>query len=299
MLIINQYLRGVSDEEVAKVDPNNLESVRKIKAFADAIDSGEYFEMPLIRREEMTKYKGAFKELGEKWNIFGMTKDNFDELLDSRELSPYDVSNIDASSMGFYEMYDVYGKQDRETKARMLEERPVNYYEYNLDTIAHRVAFNKIRKNTFDLIMPTINAYMWWIKLIGAKQNIDVSKQLEYVTNQIKLAIFNEPIIGDEQATIAKGLSFARQISSVAMLAFRPVLLAKELTVGVLRNLSAAGVNYAQDFGAKEMTEAYGKLITIDNKFTDEFNLIDKMNFFYGMANMDISTVPKKIQTDR
>lgn len=47
------------------------------------------------------------------------------------------------------------------------------------------------------------------------------------------------------------------------------------------------------------ITKAYGKLITIDNKFTDEFNLIDKLNFFYRIHNMDIATVVDKIKTDR
>ena len=57
-------------------------------------------------------------------------------------------------------MFDVYGQQSRETKAKMIDENGVDYYEFNLDTIAHRVAFSKIRKQTFDLILPTVNAYM-------------------------------------------------------------------------------------------------------------------------------------------
>lgn len=128
---------------------------------------------------------------------------------------------------------------------------------------------------------------------------MDVSKQLEYVVNQIKLAVFDEPLINDEQKTIAKGLSLARQISTVAMLAFRPALLAKEMTIGVLKNFSASALGINEEFGAKEMTQAYEKLITVDSKFTDEFNMIDRLNHMYRMANMDISTVPKKMQTDR
>ena len=47
------------------------------------------------------------------------------------------------------------------------------------------------------------------------------------------------------------------------------------------------------------MTKAYTKLITIDKKFTNEFNMIQELNKLYRIANMDISTVPKKIQHDR
>ena len=63
--------------------------------------------------------------------------------------------------MGLYEMYDVYGRQTPEFKAKMIERNGVDYFDLNLDTIAHRMAFNKIRKNIFDKQLPIINAYVW------------------------------------------------------------------------------------------------------------------------------------------
>ena len=164
--------------------------------------------------------------MGEWWSTF---KDRLTDIIDPRQLSQYDITNIEAQKVGFFEMYDAYGSQSKEIKAKMIDENTVDYYEFNLDTIAHRLAFSKIRKQTFDMILPTINAYMWWIKLMGGKQNKDVSKQLEYIINQVKLAVFDEPLIGDEEKTIAKGIAFAKEISTVAMLAFRPALLAKRV----------------------------------------------------------------------
>ena len=64
------------------------------------------------------------------------------------------------------------------------------------------------------------------------------------------------------------------------------------------RNFSASALGVNEEFGSKEMTLAYSKLLTIDNKFTDEFNMIDRLNQMYRMANMDISSMAKKIQTD-
>lgn len=40
-------------------------------------------------------------------------------------------------------------------------------------------------------------------------------------------------------------------------------------------------------------------MLTIDNKFSNEFNLIDRINQFYGFANMDANTLAHKLQTDR
>ena len=47
------------------------------------------------------------------------------------------------------------------------------------------------------------------------------------------------------------------------MLAFRPAL-PQKLTIGVLRNLTASATGLYNEFGEKEMTKAYTKLITID-----------------------------------
>jgi hypothetical protein len=57
-------------------------------------------------------------------------------------------------------MIDLYGRQDDDYKAKMIEKFSVNHFDLNLDTIAHRVAFNKIRKNIFDNRLHVINAYL-------------------------------------------------------------------------------------------------------------------------------------------
>ena len=299
LLLINSYKLGIAESVIEKLDPTNLSSLMSNEVIAKAITNEEYFEMPLVRREELSRYKNLFTSTGDSFRKLGALKDDFKDLLDTRELSQYDIANADAQKMGFFEMYDVYGTQKKEIKDKMIDENTVEYYEFNLDTIAHRLAFSKIRKQTFDMILPTVSAYMWWIKLMGKRQNLDITKQLEYIVNQVKLAVFDEPLIGDEQATIAKGIAFAKQISTVAMLAFRPALLMKELTIGTMKNILAAGTGLSEDYGVKEMTQAYEKLIRIDKKFTNEFNMIQKMNHLYRIANMDIATVPSKMQHDR
>ena len=55
--MINIYAQGVSEEAVKDINPDSLDSIMSIKKFKEAIADGTYFEMPLIRREEVTKYK--------------------------------------------------------------------------------------------------------------------------------------------------------------------------------------------------------------------------------------------------
>lgn len=161
LLLINQYVHGISEEEIAKIDPMDIESVKQNETLKNLLESGRYFEMPLMRREEISKYDKAFVVNGEDLNIQKALKDNIRTWIDGRELSKYDLTNISEQSLGFYEMYDPYSNQTGELRAKILSDNAASYFEMNLDTIAHKVAFTKIRKQTFDLILPTINAYIW------------------------------------------------------------------------------------------------------------------------------------------
>lgn len=57
-------------------------------------------------------------------------------------------------------MYDVYGRQGTAFKTSRVNEDGANFYEIDLDTIAHRAAFNKIRKGYIDSILPYITSYV-------------------------------------------------------------------------------------------------------------------------------------------
>lgn len=302
LLVIASWKYSITDEEMAKLDPSSLTSISSNPKIKKALDDGSYFEMPLIRKEEISRYKDAFTMNGKIWRdrIKPYTSEIRD-YFDDRELQKEDLNNIQMQQMGLYEMYDVYGRQTPEFKAKMIERNGVDYFDLNLDTIAHRMAFNKIRKNIFDKQLPIINAYVWWMKYLAGKDNVDISDQLDYVAKQINLSVYDEPIIDKEFEDMTKTMAVVKKISTAAMLAFKPANMIKELTIGIFKGVSIAATKiYGKDqFGIKDLASAYKKLITIDNQFSTEFNLIDQVNHFYRFANMDVNTMSKKLQTDR
>ena len=48
------------------MDAANLDSIRQNQTLAEALDKGTYFEMPLVRREELSKYKDAFTGMSDR-----------------------------------------------------------------------------------------------------------------------------------------------------------------------------------------------------------------------------------------
>lgn len=299
---IQKYMLNLKSDEISKINPESLDSLLKNETIANAIVTGEYFKIPLIRREELSRHKDLFHQgLHGFWSRFTGRMEEINDYIDARELNPEDLKNLKQSAIGFTEMYDVYGLQNDKYKANVLNKHGVEYFEWNLDTIAHRIAFNKIRKYQFDSKLPIISAYIWWIKLHGGKQNKELDKVIEYIQDQLKLAAFDDPIVDEEFRDGAKTVGAIKSITTASMLAFRPILMVKELSIGLMKGIGLAATQiYGKDqFTLNDLRKSYTKLLTIDNKFSQEWNVIDNINNFYRFANMDVNTLAKKLQTDR
>ena len=299
---IQKYMLDLTSTEIKAIDPEIEESLRTNEKIAKALDSGDYFKIPLVRREELSKHKGLIeKGLHAFWERFKNRKEELDDFLDGRELDPEVKKDLRMSAVGYTEMYDVYKLQNDAYKDRMITKHGVDYFEFNLDTIAHRVAFNKIRKYQYDSKLPVITAYIWWIKLYGGRKDEKLDKIMKYIKNQLSLAAYDEPIIDEELTDVLTGVSLVKKFTTAMMLGLRPALFIKELTLGVMKGVGiAASKIYGKDqFTLKDLTTSYMKLTTINDKFAEEFNLIDKINHFYRFANMDVNTIAKKLQTDR
>jgi len=82
------------------------------------------------------------------------------DFLDARGLTNEDLEELGENRDGFYEMYDTYSAHTPAFKAKMVEHHGIDYFEFNIDTIAHRLIFNKIRKDIYDKVFPVINSYV-------------------------------------------------------------------------------------------------------------------------------------------
>lgn len=298
LLAINGYKLDISEKDLSGLDPESLSSISKNSKINKAISDGSYFEMPLVRREDLSKYVGAIKDPSKAWKAYSH---DITYNYDPRGLQKEDILQNRIIREGYYEMYDIYGRQTKEYKQNMLERHPVEYFEFNLDTIANKIAFSKIKKGIFDKILPVVNAYMWWMKMLAGRQNEDISKQLDYAANQMKLAVYDEPLINEEFKNYATAISVVQSIDRFGILAFKPISIIRDISVGLFKNISYAttGAFTKGDFDLSDVMEAYKKLTTIDHKFSSEFNLIDEINHFYGMSDMGASSLADKLKTDR
>lgn len=110
------------------------------------------------------------------------------------------------------------------------------------------------------------------MKLSAGKQNKNISKELEYITNRIKLGAFDEQIIDPEFKDPIRLISSVKRITTAAMLGFRPALMFKELSIGMYRTISLTAFNiYGKDqFTFKDFAKTIKVMTTIDNKMSKE-----------------------------
>jgi hypothetical protein len=161
---IQKYMLNLTKEEINKIDITSLASIEKTDKsgkLLKAINSGEYFKVPFVRSEQLDRH-GAVVNGGIK-GITQTMKNTVNEIydhIDPREYTKDDLKVAKEAQLGLYEMYDVYARQNDETKLNAIKESGIEYFELNLDTIAHRVAFSKIRKYHLDHKLPIIVSYI-------------------------------------------------------------------------------------------------------------------------------------------
>jgi len=304
---MGKYMLDLPTALYNKVDVSSLDSIKRTDTsgkIVKAIEDESYFKMPLVMKEDISKWN-----IGEHYDSFSdfiktfysEKKHELTDMLDPQGSFKEGKNSVKAQKAGVHEMFDLYGRQNDEYKARMLAKNKAATYELNLDTIASRIAFSRIKKNIFDNRLPIISSYLWWMKLVGGQQNEDMSKVLEYAANQLNLAVYDEPLINDETKDVTIAAKVAKKLTTVAIVGLKPASIGVQMALGMMKNVSLAVTQiYGEDqFTLKDMLASYGKLVTIDNKFASEFNMITRINQRDRMANMDASAMSKNTQTDR
>lgn len=301
---MNKRKLNIPKSELDKANITTLESMEKtmpstyqkiVKMIADKT----YFKMPLVRSQQIGRHTSVIRK--GYAHAVDVYKQEMYNSIDSRELESDEIRSL-KERLGYYEMYNIYDRQTDKFKEKAIETKGIDYFELDLDAISHRLTFNQIRKAHLDNILPVINAYTWWMKVQSGKAGEDISKELEHVKNRIKLAAADESIIDPEAEDVVQAASVVKKITTAGMLAFRPALFLKEMTIGLYKGSMLAFTKIyggEEQFTISDLGKALGKLATIDKKFAREWNMIDGINNEYGFANRDVNSLAPRLQSNR
>lgn len=300
-------IKGLKESDLRK----SFDEVKNIKEVEQYIADGYFFKIPLKRASDLSAWHNMSLNDMSAYGNYKMQElqHNFDILdLDSSRKEYYNKKKEN------YQKYpDMYGISDLD-RQRFLESHDIFYWETNLDLLAMDVAFSATKRTIFTQTLDTLRYTLWGWKKLSFQTGMDLDKILNFLSDQIKITIFNESILDDEFSDLAKVNGVLRKINSVIKIGLRPAQWVKEMTVGAFRNWNIATVNALKgteyDFTLEDMKNAeafmigyvfdkFGQLVKSDNDDIASFSLLNQFNNQYGIANMDINSIVLKMKTDR
>jgi hypothetical protein len=110
------------------------------------------------------------------------------------------------------------------------------------------------------------------MKLRAGVSNQDISKELDYITQRLRVSFFDELNVNEEALDVVKVAALAKGVTTAGMLAFRPALLFKELIIGLYKGIALASTKIygTQQFGISSYKQAMFKLASVDKKLSLE-----------------------------
>lgn len=211
------------------------------------------------------------------------------------------------SSGKMYNRYDV-SDEDRE---KALQEHNTGVWELNCNAVALDYIFSYIKETVFNDVLQHADYIVGTLKHIEEITGQDLSETIQAINDRIKISIYGRKLTKDELEDVNKLVSTARMVTSATKIAFRPVLFAKELTVGTTKLLSMCKFGWFANENIKTkdllraMSEVYGvDFMSQGKKILGQmprhiFDKIGQLNAEYGIANFDTNIMAKRLQVDR
>ena len=295
---INKWkIKGLTEAD-KKLSYKEAEKLEAVKEEISKGYGGVYFEVPLRKGMDYTRMKQLTRE-----NIVDAAKEkigDLKDLFDQRDVVEEQRLELSNQTKNYNYMYNQF-RTSRQTRQNMLKNHNPEYWEINLDKIVldHEMAY--IREITMNKALPTVNSALVVLKYYANQTGTDISETLDYFLKQIKVSIFNESIIDEEIQDPLKVVNIAKRALSISSLALRPTIFIKEMTVGSITNVIRAFTQvYGENsFNISHLTQAYTIMMGAKKQFSRDFNVINGLDYTYGIANMDINSVVERTRADR
>lgn len=297
------YLYG----KYANTELNTLEKFENSEEFQKMLVEGtldKLLKVPLIKKQSLSALKSLTTDGFRKF--IGNTYDSMVNAIDFNDALGKEKDDLGQrigaynSVNGFGKMYNRFDSQESEEfRNSLIEQHGVGHFEVNLDTLILKYAFENLRENYFNEVLPILDSGVQMMKFYGAKTGRieETEKALETFFDQVKISVFNiSPVQGTEAEDFLGIVRTAQQVTSFMALALRPVSLIKELVVGTIKNVSFAWSKiYGEDsFGEGHLMKAYNLLIS-----KEDYSLVMELNNNYRIANRDMNQIVDKTKVDR
>lgn len=299
-----EYLKTIlfnifKNSNLNKSNSSTYEEFEKSVEF-EAIRSGnsDLFFAPLMKSSKSSRWLPSFKDFHK---FVGQAFDTITSELDPGNRTEEERVQRFKELNDFKRIHNQYDLgQDKSFRNTLLEKYGSDYFELNLDTIATKYILEHIREKYLNSVVYDLHTAITLIKYHGWKTGSiqEVNDTLDTLWDQIKLSVYNTQIIEGEGAEAIAIIKKVQKVASLMAIALRPLLLAKELTVGLYKNVSFAmyKIYGEESFDSEHLMSAYMQILQPD---FNNFILNSELNRVYRIANADLNQIAKKVKYDR
>ena len=301
---INREMRFKNPDTDTSLNPNEkrfltsiLKTINELRygnitptKIMDLKASGEYFNIPLMKAGNLSKFKNQSYKDG--------IRDYFNDMYNYNKYfsSEDEESNVKMKTLN--EMYNRFeGQLNPEVRNKMVNELNPADFETDVEAILDMLSFSRIRKQEFDRVLPVVNAIRICLKYQSYNLLKDDEITIDYIEKLIAQTAFNDKMIPNHLQTIAKMAGTLKSFTSKMNLGLNPFSGITNLLQGQWANTSRI---LSKEFGADTPTkDEYAKalkFIFTDVDIVNNVTTIEELGFMYGMnGNSDINRITESM----
>lgn len=307
----NKYsMKGVLTEEERLMSYEEFKKTDKFDTYKEKIKESKNRYYPLRQvgaiRAFQEKMKGNLKDPKDFAEII------WSEISTHLEPSQYNKEQkaqrkLKERELKMYNSYDI----DEDTRNRSIENHGVNYFDLNVDSIMMHYTMAHIKEHYYNQLLAQADLIFGSLSELERMTGQNMDKTRQMLKDRLAIAVYGRNITDDDFEDLNKLISVARSFVSATKIAARPLLLAKELTVGTMKLAAKCRFGYFENLNinektlAKSMRYVYGRDLSSKSKklFGQEslahMPLISALNAQYGIANFDLNIMAERLQADR
>ncbi len=202
-----------------------------------------------------------------------------------------------------FEMNNMFdGGEDPVHRLEKIQEKGVEYFEANLETLLLKHIFAYSSKKHIDTIMPMAKASMVHLISQGHLSNKKFTNATNYVSDYIKNKIKNESLLPENMKSVNTILAQLRSAASILALGFSPVSYGYQMIQGLWTDIRLgfqgkgdSETPFTFENFRQAASQVYRDFFKLGNKPTK----CSLLNEFYGLNDMDMNTYADKIKSDK
>lgn len=270
---------------------NNFKFNGDATKIAHAIETGEYYEVPLAIGSTSTQIhnKGFSQAIAAKYN----------DSLNFLRILPQQENNFNESRI----QQKVYNKfrLNGLSRANLIESYGINGLETQLEDLLLDVIHSYTTEEVMNEYLPRLQGIKIALQYNSEMYGVATENLIEYIDKFIDVNAYGKPIMDKQLQEVYKVLSTVKSITTATALGLNMKSGIREMMQGIWIHISRTMANaYGRDqFTKSDIAKAWGIIFKQSTINANTLTLIDALNVEYGMANADPHQVQERLSQSK